>query len=80
MNSAGPNGRVRVSAPNPDWPYIIALADEVPEIRKVLDANHVRYWVDEHTISVNGEPPFTGINFRQGTDALAIQKMLDDAP
>jgi len=78
MNNAGTNGRVRVSAPDPDRPYIIALADEVPEIRQVLDANHVRYWVDEHTISVNGEPPFTFINLRQGTDALAVQKMLND--
>jgi hypothetical protein len=68
---------VRVSTDGTAGPYIMIPVGQLPEIRGVLDANGVRYWVDEDAISLNGQPAVAVVNFGRGVPAAAIQKLLD---
>jgi hypothetical protein len=45
----------------------------------LLDANNIRYWVDEDAISVDGRPEVTVVNLGHGSDAGSVQKILDRA-
>lgn len=80
MADAATRKPIRVSDGGTAGPYIMLLVDQLPDIRRVLDANGVRYWVDEREISVNGKPPFTVINFGYRGDAVLIQRLLDAMP
>jgi hypothetical protein len=60
-------------------PYIMVPVQQIDEVRSLLDANDVPYWVDEFAISLNGQPEVTVVNLRQGADAASVQDMLDNA-
>jgi hypothetical protein len=51
--------------------------DEVSKVRKLLDSADTRYWVDEISISLNGEPFVPVINLAPGTIPEAVQQLLD---
>lgn len=78
MTDTATQKRVNVSPAGTAVPYIMASVDQLPEIRRILDANQVRYWVDEFAISLSGGPSITVINLGRGVDAAAVQKLLDD--
>jgi hypothetical protein len=64
------------TAPN-TGPYIFVPADQIDEVSALLDAHDISYWVDEWVISIDDEPETTVFNLKQGTDAAAVQKILD---
>lgn len=69
-----------VSTDGDGGPYIMAPVEQLGEVTAVLDANQVRYWVDEEAISVDGKPEITVINLGSRTDPKKVQRLLDSIP
>ena len=69
-----------VSTEYPLIPYITLPISQVDEVRRLLDSRNIGYWVDEIAISFNGDPEETVINLNRGTDAVAVQAILDSVP
>ena len=69
--------RPRVSTDGNAGPYIMVPVDQLDEIRSLLDANNVGYWVDEQAISLDGKPEIAVINLDRGGDVARIQRLLD---
>ena len=57
--------------------YIRVAADQVDEVRKLLDREEIRYWADSFAVSLNGKPAVTVINLGLNNDADRIQAILD---
>ncbi len=60
-------------------PYIMLPVEQVDEVRALLDAHDISYWVDEHAISIDGEPEVTVVNLGRDVDPDAVQSILDGA-
>jgi hypothetical protein len=60
-------------------PFMDLPFSQVEDVRRLLDANGVYYWVSEHSISFNGGPAMTMVHFGHQGDAAAIQAILDGA-
>ena len=59
------------------WPFMDVSKDQLVAVRRLLDDNKLRYWVDEHFISLD-EGPYMGIiNFGAMGDAEAVRALLD---
>ena len=69
--------RLYVSTDGTAGPYIMVPLDQLDEVRQLLDQHRIRYWVDEDAISLNGKPYVTVIDLGRGTDAAAVQAILD---
>lgn len=62
-------------------PYIRVSFDQVDELRDLLDRHGVRYRVESDWLSYNGGPEMGVVQLARGTDAEAIQAILDgEAP
>jgi hypothetical protein len=59
--------------------YITVPVQQIDEVRSLLDANNIPYWVDEDAISLDGKPEVTVVNLGHGSDAARVQKILDKA-
>jgi hypothetical protein len=68
---------MRVSTEGTAGPYISLPFDQLDEARRLLDSHGIRYWVDEHAISLNGGPFIAEVNLGRGADAKAVQEILD---
>jgi hypothetical protein len=79
MIDVSTNKPLVVSTDGDTGPYIIVPVQQVDDIRKLLDADRVRYWVDENAISLNGKPELTIINLGRGAQVSHIQRILDNA-
>jgi hypothetical protein len=71
--------RLYVSRDGTAGPYITVPLDQLDEVRQLLSQHSIRYWVDEHAISMNGKPYVTVVDLGRGTDADAVQAILDGA-
>ena len=60
-------------------PYIMVPVQQIDEVRTLLDAYRIPYWVDENAISLDGKPEVTVINLGHRADAAAVQDILDRA-
>jgi hypothetical protein len=69
-----------VSTDGDAGPYIMAPVAQLDTVRSVLDANKVRYWVDEEAISLDGKPEVAVINLGHQSDPATIQRFLDSIP
>ena len=61
-------------------PYIMVPVTQLDKVRSLLDANKVRFWVDEEAISLDGKPEVAVINLGHGTNAAMVQSLLDSIP
>ena len=68
---------LRVSTEGTAGPYIMLPWTQVAEVRQLLDSRHIRYWVEENVISLNGSPEIAVINLGRGGDAVTVQAILD---
>lgn len=68
---------LQVLAEGDAGPYIVVPVDQIDEVCALLDAHNISYWVDEEAYSFEGEPEVTFFNLKYGTDAAAVQKILD---
>jgi hypothetical protein len=74
------NKPLRVGPTETVRPYIAVAADQLEEVKRLLDSHGVRYWVEEELISMNDGPYIATIKLRRRTDANAIQAILDSVP
>lgn len=70
---------LRVSTDGDAGPYIMVPVQQIGDVRRLLDAESVPYWVDEEAISLDGKPEVTVVNLGRAADPDAVQKMLDNA-
>lgn len=80
MKDSSTKKPIRVSTDGDAGPYVMVPVSQLAEVRALLDKHHVRYWVDEDAISLDGEPEVTVINLSRGTNPVAVQRILDNAP
>jgi hypothetical protein len=52
-------------------------ADQLDQVRKLLDANDIPHWVEHNAISVDGRPAVVVINLGKKTDPRRVQALLD---
>jgi hypothetical protein len=72
--------RLYVSTDGEAGPYIMVPVGQLEQVSALLDANKVRYWVDEEAISLDGKPEVAVINLGRQSDAEKIQRLLDRIP
>jgi hypothetical protein len=68
-----------VSSDGDAGPYIMVPVQQIDDVRALLDANRIPYWVDENAISLDGQPEVTVINLGHGAGPATVQNILDDA-
>jgi hypothetical protein len=70
---------LHVSTDGTAGPYIMVPVQQVDDVRALLDAGAIPYWVDTYAISLDGKPEVTVINLDPGTDSADVQHILDSA-
>jgi hypothetical protein len=80
MIDVATNKPLRVVAGGTEWPYIEVSVNQLDALRKLLNSRGVRYWVDEHVVSLNGGPEIADVDLGRGIDPNAVQKILDSVP
>lgn len=68
---------LRVSTDGDAGPYVVVPVQQLDDVRRLLDAHHVSYWVDEEAISLDGKPEVTVVNFGRDAQPDAVQEILD---
>jgi hypothetical protein len=71
---------IQVRAHDPSLPGVVVPATQLDQVRHLLEANGVRFWVDRHQISFDGLPPVAFIEIARGTDPAWVQSILDTVP
>ncbi|MBI2823380.1 MAG: hypothetical protein HYX69_01675 [Planctomycetia bacterium] len=79
MIDAKTNKPLHVSTDGTAGPYIMVPRSQLEELKQLLNNHSVPYWVDEDAISLDGAPAIAVVNLGRGTDADAIQGILDTA-
>ncbi len=59
------------------WPWIVLPVSQLDQVRQLLDNHGIRYEVEDQVISFNDEPETAHIHLGRGTDAKAVQAILD---
>src|SRR2546422_580050 len=80
MTDSTTHERLCVSTAEKAGPFIMLPEEQVTAVCALLDANQIKYWVDEHAISSDGGPEFTFINLSSRTDPAQVQRILDSVP
>lgn len=70
---------LRVSAVGNFGSCLAVPMQQIDEVRSLPDAQDIPYWVDGFSISLNGQPPVTVVNFGRAVDVAAVQRILDEA-
>jgi len=70
---------IEVSLEGDAGPYIMVPVQQLADVRHILDAHQIGYWVDLNAIAIDGEPAVTVINLRRGVDPTPVQELLDAA-
>jgi len=80
MKDAVTKQPLRVEAVEGPLSYLWVPLSQLDEVRKVLDAGKVPYSVSEIAIALDDEPEGVSIHLARGTDAEAVQRLLDSVP
>lgn len=68
---------LRVSTDGTAGPYIMLPLSQLDEVKRLLDSNGIRHWVEENAISLDGAPYIVVVNLGREADAAAVQVLLD---
>lgn len=68
---------LRVSTDGTAGPYIMVPDSQLDEVKRVLDDQRIRYWVEENSISLNNGPYISVINLGREGNAQTVQAILD---
>jgi hypothetical protein len=60
--------------------YIVLPLTQLDQVKALLDANKISYWVDEEVLSIDGKPEIAWINLEDGTNPARVQSLLDSIP
>jgi hypothetical protein len=77
MTDISTNKPLYVSTDGTAGPYIMVPLDQLVDVRRALDDNNIRYWVDEAAISVNDRPFIATVDLGRGGNAEVVQAILD---
>ena len=77
MTDISTNKPLLVSTDGSAGPYIMVPLDQLDDVRRALDENNIRYWVDEAAISMNDKPFIATVNLGRAGNAGAVQAILD---
>ncbi len=72
--------RLHVSTDGEAGSYIMVPVEQLNQVRTLLDANKVSYWVDEEAISLDGKPEIAVINLDLRSEPATVQRLLDSIP
>jgi hypothetical protein len=70
--------RIRIYAEKTAWPYVMVPLDQLESVKALLRDNRVPFWVDSHSVAINGHPAVVVINLEHGADTSQVQRLLDD--
>ena len=71
--------KLRISTDGTAGPYLMVPVDQLPDVRAGLDRHKIPYWVDSFSVSLDGKPSVTVVNFGRSADAAEVQTILDRA-
>ena len=77
MTDATTRQPLQVSTDGTAGPYIMVPVSQLDEVKRLLDAKRMGYWVGENAISFNGTPEVAVINLGREANASAVQTLLD---
>jgi len=70
---------LRVSTDGTAGPYIMVSVGQLDAVRRLLDRNRIRFWVEEEVISLDGGPEIAVVDLGRGADSERVQELLDNA-
>ena len=73
------NKPIRVEYAGEGHPLIDVPTSQLDEVRALLDAHDVPYWVSDIAIALEGEPEISYITLSYRADPVAVQRLLDQA-
>jgi hypothetical protein len=68
---------LRVSTDSVGGPYLDVPLDQLADVRRLLDAHGVYYWVSQLAISINQSAKRIYVYFGRKGDADTVQRILD---
>ena len=68
---------IRVSTDRAAGPYIRLPFSQLDELKRILGSHGISYSVRENVISLSGGPFMAVVSLGRGTDAEAVQAILD---
>jgi hypothetical protein len=77
MTNQATGSALRVAPDEAVGPYIRLPYSQLDELKRVLDSHGISYSVRENIISLEGGPYMAVVNLKRGTDAKAVQALLD---
>jgi hypothetical protein len=77
MTDATTQQPLRVSTDGTAGPYILVPLSQLNEVKRLLDDQRIRYWVEENAISLDGAPYIAVINLGREGAVDAVQTILD---
>lgn len=80
MNDSSTKKPLQVSDGGEAGPYLWVPLSQLADVQRLLDANGVKYDVDEVAISLDDDPEEIVVNFGRDGDTEAVQRILDAAP
>jgi hypothetical protein len=79
MISVATKKPLRVEYAGKGHPLIDVPTSRLEDVRSLLDAHDVPYWVSATTIQWEGEPKMSMITLSYRADPAAVQRLLDQA-
>jgi len=70
--------RVLIHAQGKGSPYFMVPEEQLSAVTTALQDHDVPFWIDEDTISIDGEPAIAFVNLSRGADVAAVQQFLDE--
>ena len=77
MTDSPPREKLKVLSGGTVGPYLPIRVDQLAHVRAALDRHAVSYWVDSFSISLDGKPHVTVINFSRTVDTDEVQAIID---
>lgn len=70
---------IRIHPQEGAWPFISLPLEQLADVKRVLEANSIRYYTTGTGVSVHDGPFFALIDLAYDTDVSQVQALLDAA-
>ena len=77
MTSTSSRNSLRIIQGNHGTASISVTGPQLPDVRAILDANSIPYWVEEMAISFDGGPLIWFLRLEGKCDVPAVRRLLD---
>ncbi len=72
--------RLTVVGEDSTWPVLMVPYEQLNRLTAVLDANSIRYEVDDEVLSIDNGPETAFVEFYRDEDRGKVQQLLDSIP